>query len=97
MIVASNVQDKQRIANTYQDARSLVAVVGLDDEGSARPRTIACINFMIVLPSRSFVVSGTHQLHSKIVVTLAKTSSMIATGRLSTLRLLRALRSSTRG
>ena len=36
-------------------------------------------------------------IHLKIVATLAKTSSMTATGRLSTLRPLRALRSSTRG
>lgn len=42
VIVTSGVEDKQRIANAYQDARSLVATIGLDDEGSARPRILAC-------------------------------------------------------
>ena len=32
----------KRIANADQDARSLVATIGLDDEGSARPRIVAC-------------------------------------------------------
>lgn len=38
VIATSESGDKQRIANAYQDARSLVATIGLDDEGSARPR-----------------------------------------------------------
>lgn len=42
VIVASGAEDKQRIANAYQDARSLVATIGLDHEGSARPRITAC-------------------------------------------------------
>jgi len=42
VIVMSGPDDKQRIANAYQDARSLVAMIGLDDEGSARPRIVAC-------------------------------------------------------
>ena len=36
VIATSEPGDKQRIANAYQDARSLVAMIGLDDEGSAR-------------------------------------------------------------
>lgn len=42
VIASSNVQDKQRIATAYRDARALVAAIGLDDEGSARPRIVAC-------------------------------------------------------
>ena len=42
VIATSEPDDKQRIANAYQDARSLVATIGLDDEGSARPRIVAC-------------------------------------------------------
>ncbi len=42
VITQSDVEGKQRIANAYQDARSLVATIGLDDEGSARPRITAC-------------------------------------------------------
>ena len=42
MIAMSDTHGKQRIANAYQDARSLVATIGLDDEGSARPRIVAC-------------------------------------------------------
>ncbi len=42
VIVTSGPDDKQRIANAYQDARSLVATMGLDAEGSARPRIVAC-------------------------------------------------------
>ena len=33
VIATSEPGDKQRIANAYQDARSLVATIGLDDEG----------------------------------------------------------------
>lgn len=43
VIVTSGPDDKQRIANAYHDARSLAAAIGLDDEGSARPRVIACL------------------------------------------------------
>ena len=43
VIATSEPGDKQRIANAYQDARSLVAMIGLDDEGSARPRIVACL------------------------------------------------------
>lgn len=42
VIAASEADDKQRIANAYKDARSLVATIGLDDTGSARPRITAC-------------------------------------------------------
>ena len=42
VIATSEPGDKQRIANAYQDARSLVATIGLDGEGSARPRIVAC-------------------------------------------------------
>lgn len=42
LIAASDVQDKQRIAAAYGDACSLVSAIGLDDEGSARPRIVAC-------------------------------------------------------
>lgn len=42
VIATSDPEDKQRIANAYQDARSLVATIGLDDEGSARPRIVTC-------------------------------------------------------
>lgn len=42
VIAASDVRDKQRIATAYRDARSLVAAIGLDDDGSARPRIVAC-------------------------------------------------------
>lgn len=42
VIAASGPDDKQRIANAYQDARSLVATIDPDDEGSARPRIVAC-------------------------------------------------------
>jgi hypothetical protein len=43
VIASSDAGDKQRIANAYQDARSLAAAIGLDDEGSARPRVVACL------------------------------------------------------
>ncbi|MCF8476332.1 MAG: hypothetical protein K9G60_04830 [Pseudolabrys sp.] len=43
MIGMTGPDDKQRIANAYQDARSLVAMIGPDDKGSARPRIVACI------------------------------------------------------
>lgn len=43
VIAASDAQAKQRIANAYRDACHLVAMIGLDDEGSARPRIVACI------------------------------------------------------
>ncbi|WP_333718247.1 hypothetical protein [Agrobacterium tumefaciens] len=42
VIIMSGPVDKQRIANAYQDARSLVATIGRDDEGTARPRIVAC-------------------------------------------------------
>ena len=43
VIATSEPGDKQRIANAYQDARRLAATIGLDDEGSARPRIVACL------------------------------------------------------
>ena len=43
VVATSSAEDKQRVANAYQDARSLVATIGLDDEGSARPRIVACL------------------------------------------------------
>ena len=43
VIATSEPDDKQRIANAYQDARSLVATIGLDDEGSARPRIVGVV------------------------------------------------------
>lgn len=43
VIATSGPDDKQRIANAYQDARRLAATIGLDDEGSARPRAISPI------------------------------------------------------
>ena len=43
VIATSGPDDKQRIANAYQDARRLAATIGLDDEGSARPRIVACL------------------------------------------------------
>lgn len=42
VIAMSGPDDKQRIANAYQDACRLAATIGLDDEGSARPRIVAC-------------------------------------------------------
>ncbi len=42
VIAQSDGDSKQRIANAYQDARSLVTTIGLDGEGSARPRIVAC-------------------------------------------------------
>ena len=42
MITSNDDLGRQRIANAYHDARSLVATIALDDEGSARPRIVAC-------------------------------------------------------
>ena len=42
LIVSGDDRSRQRIANAYHDARALVATIGLDDEGSARPRIVAC-------------------------------------------------------
>jgi hypothetical protein len=42
VIVESDAEHRQRIADAYQDARTLVATIELDDKGSARPRIVAC-------------------------------------------------------
>lgn len=43
VIALSAPDDKQRIANAYQDAHTLAASIGLDDERSARTRIVACL------------------------------------------------------
>ena len=42
--VESSARDKQRIANAYRDARSLMAALDLDG-GSARPGNLACLEY----------------------------------------------------
>jgi len=42
VIASSDAPNRQRIADAYHDARSLVATIAKDDEGSARPCIVAC-------------------------------------------------------